>query len=175
MEYNILYLKSYVEVMSFVHWVSFGYSRHLFEYLWMDIFGIICACFLCFCLHPGVIFINNWSDILLYCNIIIPLHSRVLFKWSAQVPSISLMFGILCRLGCILTRDTHKSRYTSFLAVGVGLFLFVLTSFSDPGVVKSDNVSQYLSAYPYDNIIFSKKECPTCKIPKWALLMFLGF
>ncbi|KAL3625311.1 hypothetical protein CASFOL_030765 [Castilleja foliolosa] len=55
-------------------------------------------------------------------------------------------------------------RYTSFLAVGFGILLFLLTSFSDPGVVNSTNVSQYLSAYPYDNIIFSKKECTTCKI-----------
>ncbi|XP_056166075.1 probable protein S-acyltransferase 17 isoform X2 [Syzygium oleosum] len=59
-------------------------------------------------------------------------------------------------------------RYTSFLAVGIGLFLFVLTSFSDPGIVKDDNVSQYLAAYPYDDIIYSEKECPTCKIPKPA-------
>ncbi|KAK4391816.1 putative protein S-acyltransferase 17 [Sesamum angolense] len=59
-------------------------------------------------------------------------------------------------------------RYTSFLAVGVGILFFLLTSFSDPGVVNSANVSQYLSAYPYDNIIFSEKECSTCKIPKPA-------
>lgn len=60
------------------------------------------------------------------------------------------------------------SRYISFLAVGVGIILFLLTSFSDPGVVNSSNVSQYLSAYPYDNIIFTEKECGTCKIPKYA-------
>ncbi|XP_024926072.3 probable protein S-acyltransferase 17 isoform X2 [Ziziphus jujuba] len=59
-------------------------------------------------------------------------------------------------------------RYTSLLAVGVGLLLFLLTSFSDPGTVKAENVSQYLSAYPYDNIIYSEKECSTCKIPKPA-------
>lgn len=59
-------------------------------------------------------------------------------------------------------------RYTSLLAVGVGVVLFLLTSFSDPGTVKAENVSKYLSAYPYDNIIYSEKECSTCRIPKPA-------
>ncbi|KAI0530797.1 hypothetical protein KFK09_000345 [Dendrobium nobile] len=59
-------------------------------------------------------------------------------------------------------------RYTSVLAVGVGVLLFLLTSFSDPGTVNAKNVSQYVSAYPYDNMLYVEKECPTCKIPKPA-------
>ncbi|EXB93883.1 putative S-acyltransferase [Morus notabilis] len=59
-------------------------------------------------------------------------------------------------------------RYTSVLVVAVGVLLFLLTSFSDPGIIKAENVSQYLSAYPYDNILYSQKECSTCKIPKPA-------
>ncbi|XP_022742613.1 probable protein S-acyltransferase 17 isoform X1 [Durio zibethinus] len=59
-------------------------------------------------------------------------------------------------------------RYASMLAVGIGILLFILTSFSDPGTVKAENVSQYLSAYPYDNIIYTEKECSTCKLPKPA-------
>ncbi|KAK7397254.1 hypothetical protein VNO78_18421 [Psophocarpus tetragonolobus] len=59
-------------------------------------------------------------------------------------------------------------RYISFLAVAVGILLFVLTSFSDPGTVHAENVSQYISAYPYDNVIYSEKECSTCQIPKPA-------
>nr|CAN82653.1 hypothetical protein VITISV_038833 [Vitis vinifera] len=65
-------------------------------------------------------------------------------------------------------------RYTSLLAVGVGVVLFLLTSFSDPGTVKAENVSKYLSAYPYDNIIYSEKECSTCRIPKHFLLCIYG-
>lgn len=62
--------------------------------------------------------------------------------------------------------DIH--RYTSLLGVGVGIILFLLTSFSDPGTVTAENVSQYLSAYPYDNTIFFEKDCSTCKIPRSA-------
>lgn len=59
-------------------------------------------------------------------------------------------------------------RYTSLLGVGVGIILFLLTSFSDPGTVTMENVAQYLSAYPYDNTIFFKNDCPTCKIPRFS-------
>ncbi|KAK9691834.1 hypothetical protein RND81_09G223000 [Saponaria officinalis] len=62
--------------------------------------------------------------------------------------------------------DIH--RYISIVAIGVGVILFLLTSFSDPGMVKAENVSQYISAYPYDNVIYSERECSTCKIPKPA-------
>lgn len=57
-------------------------------------------------------------------------------------------------------------RYTSFVAVIIGILLFLLTSFCDPGTVNAKNVSQYISVYPYDDIIYSEKECSTCKIPK---------
>ncbi|GAA0138515.1 protein modifying enzyme [Lithospermum erythrorhizon] len=59
-------------------------------------------------------------------------------------------------------------RYLSVLAVGIGILLFLLTSFSDPGTVNVKNMSQYVLAYPYDNILFSEKECKTCMIPKPA-------
>ncbi|CAH8387040.1 unnamed protein product [Eruca vesicaria subsp. sativa] len=62
--------------------------------------------------------------------------------------------------------EVHK--YMSFGAVIIGVLLFLLTSFCDPGTVNAKNVSQYISVYPYDDIIYSEKECPTCKIPKPA-------
>ncbi|VAH91635.1 unnamed protein product [Triticum turgidum subsp. durum] len=59
-------------------------------------------------------------------------------------------------------------RYLSIVVVSIGAILFVLTSFSDPGTITSENVSQYVSAYPFDNIIYVEKECSTCKITRPA-------
>lgn len=75
---------------------------------------------------------------------------------------------VLLVLSCVFLDISWSCRYTSLLAVVVGFLLFLLTSFSDPGIVKAENVSRYMSAYPYDNIIYSEKECTTCKIPKWV-------
>ncbi|KAL5835546.1 hypothetical protein ACOSQ4_015043 [Xanthoceras sorbifolium] len=59
-------------------------------------------------------------------------------------------------------------RYMSLLGVGIGVVLFLLTSYTDPGTVKAENVKQYVDAYPYDNMIYTEKECSTCKIQKPA-------
>ncbi|KAI5021430.1 hypothetical protein ZWY2020_058160 [Hordeum vulgare] len=62
----------------------------------------------------------------------------------------------------------------SIVVVSIGAILFVLTSFSDPGTVTSENVSHYVSAYPFDNIIYVEKECSTCKITRHFLLCLYG-
>ncbi|KAK0600570.1 hypothetical protein LWI29_016201 [Acer saccharum] len=59
-------------------------------------------------------------------------------------------------------------RYLSLLGIAIGVILFLLTSYTDPGTVNAENVSQYIAAYPYDNMIYTEKECSTCKILKPA-------
>ncbi|KAK0602648.1 hypothetical protein LWI29_035654 [Acer saccharum] len=59
-------------------------------------------------------------------------------------------------------------RYLSLLGIAIGVVLFLLTSYTDPGTVNAENVSQYIAAYPYDNMIYTEKECSTCKILKPA-------
>lgn len=92
--------------------------------------------------------------------------SRSLFTYSLTLISLSLSLPLLVQNSLDIW---YFCRYTSFFAVGVGVLLFLLTSFSNPGTVTADNVSLYLSAYPYDDVIYSKKECSTCKIQKWVL------
>lgn len=46
------------------------------------------------------VFTNNWRNLLLHCNVIIQLHTRVLFKWSTQVFSVFFSF-FSCPDGCI--------------------------------------------------------------------------
>ncbi|TXG65702.1 hypothetical protein EZV62_006977 [Acer yangbiense] len=59
-------------------------------------------------------------------------------------------------------------RYLSLLGIAIGVVLFLLTSYTDPGTVNAENVSQYIAAYPYDNMIYTERECSTCKILKPA-------
>ncbi|KAI9186216.1 hypothetical protein LWI28_014954 [Acer negundo] len=59
-------------------------------------------------------------------------------------------------------------RYLSLLGIAIGVVLFLLTSYTDPGTVKAENVSQYIAAFPYDNMIYTERECSTCKILKPA-------
>lgn len=72
-------------------------------------------------------------------------------------------------MSCIMNLEAicmFFSRHTSLLGVGIGVVLFILTSCTDPGTVTAENVSQYIEAYPYDNMIYTEKECSTCKILK---------
>ncbi|MCO5612023.1 hypothetical protein L7F22_066285 [Adiantum nelumboides] len=58
------------------------------------------------------------------------------------------------------------NRYFGTGSVVIGAALFLLTSFSDPGLITSTNVSEYLAMYPYDGIFYEEKTCPTCKLAR---------
>ncbi|KAL2635089.1 hypothetical protein R1flu_006568 [Riccia fluitans] len=61
----------------------------------------------------------------------------------------------------------HK--YIGQAAVLVGVLLFLLTSFTDPGVINSTTLKVHISSYPYDGMIYEgTKECTTCRITRPA-------
>lgn len=45
---------------------------------------------------------------------------------------------------------------------------FVLTSFTDPGLITASNVEEYKAIFPYDEFMFHDKPCQTCNISKVA-------
>jgi hypothetical protein len=59
-------------------------------------------------------------------------------------------------------------RYTGPAAASFGLCLFLLTSFTDPGKIDVNTVKSQLETYPFDNVLYMKKSCPTCGIPRWV-------
>lgn len=59
-------------------------------------------------------------------------------------------------------------RYTGPAAASFGLCLFLLTSFTDPGKIDVNTVKSQLETYPFDNVLYMKKSCPTCGIPRPA-------
>ena len=43
--------------------------------------------------------------------------------------------------------------------------IFILFQIVDPGEIRNDNVESYLKIYPYDNLLYYPKMCPTLHIP----------
>jgi len=50
------------------------------------------------------------------------------------------------------------------LATSASLLFFILTCFSDPGVVTAANVERHLACYPFDGLLYSPKRCPTMRL-----------
>lgn len=59
-------------------------------------------------------------------------------------------------------------RLAAPLAVLASLAAFFAASFCDPGAVTAQNVGRHLASYPFDGVIFTPKDCPTCRIPRPA-------
>ncbi|BBN05701.1 palmitoyltransferase ZDHHC4 [Marchantia polymorpha subsp. ruderalis] len=67
----------------------------------------------------------------------------------------------------IYVSEWHK--YAGQAAVLVGLLLFLLTSFTDPGVINSTTLQKHISSFPYDGVIYGeKKDCSTCNVSRPA-------
>ncbi|KAG0603985.1 hypothetical protein M758_10G135500 [Ceratodon purpureus] len=59
-------------------------------------------------------------------------------------------------------------RYTGPVAASVGLCLFLLTSFTDAGTIDKSTVKSHVGVYPFDNVLYEKKTCPTCDVVRPA-------
>lgn len=55
-------------------------------------------------------------------------------------------------------------RHIGTCGVIIGALLFLMTSFIDPGTITDANVSEYLSMYPYDGVLYEEKTCSTCNV-----------
>ena len=53
----------------------------------------------------------------------------------------------------------------SYFLTLVPWILLILLRLRGPGVINKNNVSEYLKKYPYDNVIYKSKTCPTDGIP----------
>jgi hypothetical protein len=60
----------------------------------------------------------------------------------------------------------HRITLTAMVFYTLAHWLYTCTT--DPGVITSKTIDQYLRVFPYDGILYSKKNCPTCGIVKPA-------
>ena len=64
----------------------------------------------------------------------------------------------------------HFSRihvYTGSAAFVITIVTFILANTTPPGQVTRKNVEYYQKTYKYDEVLFKKVDCPTCKIPRY--------
>ncbi|CAI5462414.1 unnamed protein product [Closterium sp. Yama58-4] len=59
-------------------------------------------------------------------------------------------------------------RYTAPASLIATLTTFLIASISDPGTVTSATVQQTQALYPYDGVIYTRRFCSSCKIPRPA-------
>ncbi|CAI5975476.1 unnamed protein product [Closterium sp. NIES-65] len=59
-------------------------------------------------------------------------------------------------------------RYTAPASLIATLTTFLIASISDPGTVTSATVQQTQAVYPYDGVIYTRRVCSSCKIPRPA-------
>ena len=61
---------------------------------------------------------------------------------------------------------------------GSGVAFFAFYSYymacnTSPGKITERNARHYLKLYPPDDIIYTNKNCSTCKLPKYLILCYL--
>ena len=56
-------------------------------------------------------------------------------------------------------------QFLSFFVLPWPWVVFIALQIMDPGEITAENVESYLKAYPYDNVLYTRKMCPTLKIP----------
>jgi len=58
--------------------------------------------------------------------------------------------------------------YIAHLSVAITISIFAICSWVNPGQVTTDNVERVKKAFPYDDMIYEKKFCKTCKLDRPA-------
>lgn len=77
--------------------------------------------------------------------------------------------GYICHcysyLPLIFPRYYGVARFFSIFVLPWPWVLVLVLHYMDPGEITAENVESYLKAYPYDNLLYKRKICPTLKIP----------
>jgi len=58
--------------------------------------------------------------------------------------------------------------YFAHIGTAITLIIFLCASISDPGTINKSTVSLFSQSFPYDQILYTEKQCETCKITRPA-------
>lgn len=93
---------------------------------------------------------------------------------------IYLFLGLIFIAEVVADMPSFIENYAPHILTSFGLLplpwlFFIIIQFKNPGIIDSTNVDAYLKRYPYDNVIYKPKECPTDHIPAVARSRFCRF
>lgn len=61
-----------------------------------------------------------------------------------------------------------SDRWGAHIGVPFTLLVWLKCCLADPGVVKKSTEALYLKSFPYDDLLYAKKSCDTCKIVRYG-------
>jgi hypothetical protein len=61
--------------------------------------------------------------------------------------------------------------YLGYLQFGICMLMFYYACTQAPGVITSKNITSLAKKYEYDNILYDKKDCSTCKFIKYLAII----
>lgn len=104
--------------------------------------------------HPLIIALSRWTVPCFYIGL---MSTVIAYFFRYVFPQLPL--GI---------KDSPLQRVAMLLTIASLGASTSLATFTDPGTLTPQNAHSACSVFPYNNIIFFGKTCPTCQLPKPA-------
>ena len=107
-----------------------------------------------------------------YCSYIFKKRNPFFQVSSRQILYLLLSVGgffIYCMFGFVHLPNPYLSYshvHYGTVVFAICLYSFMKTSFTSPGVVTKATEPKLKDVFPMDNLLYTPKDCSTCKIPK---------
>jgi len=124
--------------------------------------------------------------VILFYKLVLPEETRHIFKKYyeyiflrqnpiVQIIYVTLVFVLFCLFQFYGINEHLPSEkiqieyaYALYFLVGVSVLSFIYACNNEPGIIRTKNHQLKLNNYQFDNILYEKEDCKTCKFTKVA-------